>query len=154
MTSSCYVATKSFDWPKASADEKCSSRKFLVCSQDYHWWWRSFLTSSSCSIYVFAYAIFYYVQKVRVVFVATAFYYVQKVRIHVCTAFYYVQKVRVHVRTAWSWSTIARQCHWNVGEVWYICEEMCTLCALQNVRLHGITSNEKTQLLIYISFCV
>ena len=32
--------------------------------QDYHWWWRSFFTSGSCSIYVFLYAVFYFVTKV------------------------------------------------------------------------------------------
>lgn len=36
----------------------------IFTPQDYHWWWRSFLLSGSCSVYVFLYAIFYYVTKV------------------------------------------------------------------------------------------
>ena len=37
-----------------------------LCSEDYHWWWRSFLVSGGCSFYVFAYAIFYYVAKLEI----------------------------------------------------------------------------------------
>lgn len=36
----------------------------LFLCQDYHWWWRSFFMSGSCSIYVFFYATFYFVTKV------------------------------------------------------------------------------------------
>ena len=27
---------------------------FQLCSENYHWWWRAFLTSGCCSVYVFA----------------------------------------------------------------------------------------------------
>ena len=30
---------------------------FHLCSEDYRWWWRSFLTSGSCALYVFVYSI-------------------------------------------------------------------------------------------------
>ncbi|XP_032242365.1 transmembrane 9 superfamily member 4 [Nematostella vectensis] len=40
---------------------------FQLCSEDYHWWWRSFFMSSSCAIYVFFYAIFYFVTKLNIV---------------------------------------------------------------------------------------
>ena len=33
---------------------------FQLCSEDYNWWWRSFLTSGSSAIYLFAYAIVYF----------------------------------------------------------------------------------------------
>ncbi|KAK3737539.1 hypothetical protein QZH41_010645, partial [Actinostola sp. cb2023] len=36
---------------------------FNLVSEDYHWWWRSFLMSGSCSLYVFLYAVFYFVTK-------------------------------------------------------------------------------------------
>merc|ERR1712232_51792 len=36
---------------------------FQLCSEDYHWWWRSFLTSGSSSIYLFLYSIMYFVTK-------------------------------------------------------------------------------------------
>jgi len=33
---------------------------FHLCSEDYHWWWRSFLVSGSASIWMFAYATYYF----------------------------------------------------------------------------------------------
>jgi len=33
---------------------------FQLCGEDYHWWWRSFLTSGSSACYLFFYAIFYF----------------------------------------------------------------------------------------------
>jgi transmembrane 9 superfamily protein 2/4 len=33
---------------------------FQLCSEDYNWWWRSFLTSGSSALYLFAYAIVYF----------------------------------------------------------------------------------------------
>ncbi|KAK2574027.1 Transmembrane 9 superfamily member 4 [Acropora cervicornis] len=38
---------------------------FFILS-DYHWWWRSFFMSGSCSIYVFFYAVFYFVTKLEI----------------------------------------------------------------------------------------
>ena len=38
--------------------------------QDYHWWWRSFLMSGACSLYVFFYSIYYFVTKVRLLFLS------------------------------------------------------------------------------------
>jgi transmembrane 9 superfamily protein 2/4 len=35
-----------------------------LLAQDYNWWWRSFLTSGSSALYLFAYAIVYFVTKV------------------------------------------------------------------------------------------
>jgi hypothetical protein len=37
---------------------------FQLCGEDYHWWWRSFTLSGSCSFYVLAYSIIYYYTKV------------------------------------------------------------------------------------------
>ena len=33
---------------------------FQLCSEDYNWWWRSFLTSGSTAFYVFLYSAFYF----------------------------------------------------------------------------------------------
>jgi transmembrane 9 superfamily protein 2/4 len=33
---------------------------FQLCAEDYHWWWRSFLTSGSTAAYVFLYSSFYF----------------------------------------------------------------------------------------------
>jgi len=33
---------------------------FQLCSEDYNWWWRSFLTSGSSAVYLFAYSVVYF----------------------------------------------------------------------------------------------
>mmetsp|Transcript_30788 Transcript_30788/g.39667 ORF Transcript_30788/g.39667 Transcript_30788/m.39667 type:complete len:228 (+) Transcript_30788:1004-1687(+) len=33
---------------------------FQLCSEDYHWWWRSFIASGSTAIYVFIYSAIYF----------------------------------------------------------------------------------------------
>jgi transmembrane 9 superfamily protein 2/4 len=38
---------------------------FSLCSEDYRWWWRSFLTSGSSALYLFLYSILYYVSKLN-----------------------------------------------------------------------------------------
>lgn len=36
---------------------------FQLCSEDYHWWWRSYLTSGSSAIYLLLYSTFYFFTK-------------------------------------------------------------------------------------------
>ena len=38
---------------------------FQLCAEDYHWWWRSFLTSGATAIYFFAYSVFYFITKLK-----------------------------------------------------------------------------------------
>ena len=38
---------------------------FHLCAGDYHWWWRSFLTSGFTAVYFFLYCIHYFFSKVR-----------------------------------------------------------------------------------------
>jgi transmembrane 9 superfamily protein 2/4 len=38
---------------------------FQLCSEDYNWWWRSFLTSGSSAFYLFLYSAFYYSSKLK-----------------------------------------------------------------------------------------
>jgi transmembrane 9 superfamily protein 2/4 len=45
---------------------------FQLCSEDYHWWWRAFLTSGSSAIYLFLYAAFYFVTKLDITRVVSA----------------------------------------------------------------------------------
>lgn len=33
---------------------------FQLCAEDYHWWWRSFLTAGASAFYMFLYSIFYF----------------------------------------------------------------------------------------------
>lgn len=39
---------------------------FLLCGEDYHWWWRSYLTAGSSAIYIFLYAVFYFFTKLEI----------------------------------------------------------------------------------------
>ena len=38
---------------------------FQLCAEDYRWWWRTFLSGGCCSVYVFAYSIYYANAKLR-----------------------------------------------------------------------------------------
>ncbi|KAJ3102717.1 hypothetical protein HDU97_000330 [Phlyctochytrium planicorne] len=38
---------------------------FHLCAEDYHWWWRSFLTSGASALYVFCYGIMYYMTRLQ-----------------------------------------------------------------------------------------
>ncbi|KAL1515628.1 hypothetical protein AB1Y20_002246 [Prymnesium parvum] len=39
---------------------------FQLCAEDYHWWWRAFLTSGSSAGYMFAYSVFYFFTKLEI----------------------------------------------------------------------------------------
>ncbi|TSS60352.1 Transmembrane 9 superfamily member 2 [Bagarius yarrelli] len=39
---------------------------FHLCAEDYHWWWRSFLTSGFTAVYLFIYAIHYFFSKLQI----------------------------------------------------------------------------------------
>ncbi|KAF5742082.1 transmembrane 9 superfamily member 8 [Tripterygium wilfordii] len=39
---------------------------FQLCSEDYLWWWRSYLTSGSSALYLFLYAVFYFFTKLEI----------------------------------------------------------------------------------------
>ncbi|XP_012452588.1 transmembrane 9 superfamily member 10 isoform X1 [Gossypium raimondii] len=39
---------------------------FQLCSEDYRWWWRSYLTSGSSALYLFLYAAFYFFTKLDI----------------------------------------------------------------------------------------
>uniref|UniRef100_A0A8B9H165 Transmembrane 9 superfamily member n=1 Tax=Astyanax mexicanus TaxID=7994 RepID=A0A8B9H165_ASTMX len=39
---------------------------FHLCAEDYHWWWRSFLTSGFTAVYLFVYAIHYFFSKLQI----------------------------------------------------------------------------------------
>eukprot|EP01087_Luapelamoeba_hula_P024812 TRINITY_DN957_c0_g1_i1.p1 TRINITY_DN957_c0_g1~~TRINITY_DN957_c0_g1_i1.p1 ORF type:complete len:645 (-),score=84.12 TRINITY_DN957_c0_g1_i1:59-1993(-) len=39
---------------------------FQLCSEDYHWWWRSFLTSGASAFYMLLYSIFYFFNKLAI----------------------------------------------------------------------------------------
>ncbi|KAJ5138292.1 Sodium:alanine symporter [Penicillium bovifimosum] len=37
-----------------------------LCSENYHWWWQSFLTGGSSAVWIFAYCIWYYLFKLHI----------------------------------------------------------------------------------------
>lgn len=39
---------------------------FHLCSEDYHWWWRAFLTGCSSALYLFIYAVIFYFKRMEV----------------------------------------------------------------------------------------
>ncbi|XP_040567137.1 transmembrane 9 superfamily member 2 [Lepeophtheirus salmonis] len=48
---------------------------FQLCAEDYHWWWRSFLTSGFTSFYLFLYCIHYFITKLEIDGTASTFLY-------------------------------------------------------------------------------
>ncbi|TVU08341.1 hypothetical protein EJB05_41743 [Eragrostis curvula] len=49
---------------------------FQLCSENYHWWWRSYLTPGSSALYLFLYATFYFFTKLQITkVVPTALYF-------------------------------------------------------------------------------
>ncbi|XP_057433496.1 transmembrane 9 superfamily member 8 [Lotus japonicus] len=48
---------------------------FQLCSEDYSWWWRSYLTSGSSALYLFLYATFYFFTKLEITKLVSAIFY-------------------------------------------------------------------------------
>ncbi|CAG9535319.1 unnamed protein product [Cercopithifilaria johnstoni] len=49
---------------------------FLLCAENYHWWWKSFVISGGSAIYVMGYAVFYYFSKLNIIgFIPTLLYF-------------------------------------------------------------------------------
>ena len=54
---------------------------FQLCAEDYNWWWRSFLTSGSSALYLFAYSVLYFCTKLEInLFVSSLLYFAYMVR--------------------------------------------------------------------------
>jgi transmembrane 9 superfamily protein 2/4 len=45
---------------------------FQLCSEDYNWWWRAFLTSGSSALYLFLYSIVYFETKLEITQLASS----------------------------------------------------------------------------------
>jgi len=61
---------------------------FQLCSEDYHWWWRSFATGGATGLYTFLYSIFlFYSSKLEIVgFVSAVLYIGYSLAIALCVA--------------------------------------------------------------------
>eukprot|EP01051_Picozoa_sp_SAG22_P000277 SAG22_NODE_6_length_41368_cov_49.702222_20_plen_541_part_00 len=83
---------------------------FQLCSEDYHWWWRSFLASGSSGIYLFLYGIFYYCTKLDIIgftsglmyfgymFLASYAFAVGTGTIGFCASFVFVRKIYASIK--------------------------------------------------------
>ena len=49
---------------------------FHLCAEDYHWWWRSFLTSGFTAFYLFVYCVHYFATKLEIEGAASTFLYI------------------------------------------------------------------------------
>jgi len=45
---------------------------FQLCNEDYHWWWRSYLTAGSSALYLFLYSILYFFTKLEIIKMVSA----------------------------------------------------------------------------------
>lgn len=78
---------------------------FHLCAEDYHWWWRSYLTSGFTAFYLFIYCIHYFVTKLNISgFVSTLLYFGYTIimvflfflltgTIGFCACFWFVRKI-------------------------------------------------------------
>jgi len=78
---------------------------FQLCSEDWRWWWRSFLTSATSAFYMFLYAIFYYATRLEVdgfvdsllyfgySLILTLFFFVLTGTIGFYSCYYFVKKI-------------------------------------------------------------
>ena len=60
---------------------------FHLCAEDYHWWWRGFLTSGFTAFYLFVYCIHYFMTKLDIDGAASTFLYFGYTSIIVFTFF-------------------------------------------------------------------
>lgn len=78
---------------------------FQLCSEDYHWWWRSYLTSGSSAFYMFLYSIFYFFTKLEITqfisgllyfgysFIMASIFFVLTGTIGYYACFFFIQKI-------------------------------------------------------------
>lgn len=68
---------------------------FFVCFvlQDYHWWWRSFLTSGFTAVYLFIYAVHYFFSKLQIIGLASTILYFGYTMIMVLIFFIFTGKI-------------------------------------------------------------
>merc|ERR1711865_1257302 len=60
---------------------------FQLCGEDYHWWWRSYITSGASAFYMFLYSILYFQTKLDIVKFVPAMLYFSYMSI-VCILFF------------------------------------------------------------------
>ncbi|XP_022883608.1 transmembrane 9 superfamily member 7-like [Olea europaea var. sylvestris] len=83
---------------------------FQLCSEDYHWWWRAYLTAGSSALYLFLYSIFYFFTKLEItklvsgilyfgyMLIASYAFFVLTGTIGFCACFWFVRKIYSSVK--------------------------------------------------------
>lgn len=96
---------------------------FHLCAEDYHWWWRSFLTSSFTAVYLFIYAVHYFFSKLQITGTASTILYFGYTMIMVLifflftgtigffACFWFVSKIYSVVKVDWK----ASKCLLNIS---------------------------------------
>lgn len=75
---------------------------FVLCVKDYHWWWRSFLTSGFTAVYLFIYAVHYFFSKLQIIGMASTILYFGYTMIMVLIFFLFTGEVF----TFWKWALL------------------------------------------------
>ncbi|XP_060607568.1 transmembrane 9 superfamily member 2-like [Ruditapes philippinarum] len=90
---------------------------FHLCAEDYRWWWRSFLNSSFCAVYMFIYCIYYYAAKTDFddgvsafiygiyVFILSFLLFLVTGSVGFFSSFWFVRKIYSNVKECDLWST-------------------------------------------------
>ncbi|KAI3443636.1 hypothetical protein Pfo_000301 [Paulownia fortunei] len=83
---------------------------FQLCSEDYRWWWRSYLSSGASALYLFLYAIFYFCTKLEItklvsgilyfgyMFIIAYAFFILTGTIGFCACFWFVRKIYSSVK--------------------------------------------------------
>lgn len=91
---------------------------FHLCAEDYHWWWRSYLTSGFTAVYLFLYCCHYFFTKLQIEDAASAFLYFGYTLIMVFlfnlltgtigffACFWFIRKIYSVVKVDWSGTLI------------------------------------------------
>lgn len=87
---------------------------FHLCAEDYHWWWRSYLTSGFTAVYLFLYCCHYFFTKLQIEDAASGFLYFGYTLIMVFlfnlltgsigffACFWFIRKIYSVVKVDWS----------------------------------------------------
>nr|XP_025843637.1 transmembrane 9 superfamily member 2-like [Vulpes vulpes] len=69
---------------------------FHLCAEDYHWWWRAFFTSSFTAVYLFMYAVHYFLTKLQITGIASIILYFGYTMVMVLIFFLFTELTKSH----------------------------------------------------------
>ncbi|MEQ2234181.1 transmembrane 9 superfamily member 2 [Ilyodon furcidens] len=71
----CAEVPECFAWILLTLIMDPNTASFVSFIKDYHWWWRSFLTSGFTAVYLFIYAVHYFFSKLQIIGAASTILY-------------------------------------------------------------------------------